>query len=306
MRRILRAAVPSVLFAAAVFAFAAGDVIILKGGARVDLKKAPERQGSVVLLTRSDGTLLSVRGSDVDWQATAAARKANGISGKPDPAVAVSPETPAEAARASREGPKARVKLTDADVGHVGEEESPAGEKKDAAVKPGGGRLEVIDYGQERSGTSLVVHGSMRNSGGTPAASARLTVTAMDDKGETIASGEAGLSNGQVEPGGTISFSVTIPVGEKFVGSIRFAPQWLASALPGPARSPVPGAAPAPAPAPAKAAAAPSPVPTPYGQGSLYAAPAPPASLTPSADGKTGYIPGMSSPENQPKPPDQP
>ena len=304
MRRVLRTAVPCVVFAAAVFAFAAGDVIVLKGGARVDLRKAPERQGGVVLLTRADGTLLSVRGSDVDWQATAAARKAKGISAKPEPVVAGSPETPADAARASREGPKARVKLTDADVGHVGEEESPTGEKKDAAARAGGGRLEVIDYGQERSGASLVVHGSMRNSGSTPAASARLTVTAMDEKGETIASGEAGLSNGQVEPGGTISFSVTIPVAEKFVGSIRFAPQWLAAALPGPARSPVPAAAAAPAKAAAAPGAAPSPVPTPYGQGSLYAAPAPPASLTPSADGKTGYIPGMSSPENQPKAPD--
>lgn len=305
MRRALRAVMPCVLLAAAAFAIGAGDVVVLKGGARVDLRKAPERQGGVVLLTRSDGTLLSVHASDVDWQATAAARKSARVSGKQEPAIAASPDTPAEAARASREGPKARVKLTDADVGHVGEEESPTSEKKDAAVRSGGGRLEVIDYAQERSGTSLIVHGSIRNSGGTPAANARMTVTAMDEKGETIASGEAGLSNGQVEPGGTVSFSVTIPVGEKFVGSIRFAPQWLASALPGAARSPVPAAPPPP---PGKAAsaagAAPSPVPTPYGQGTLYAAPAPPASTTPSADGKTGYIPGMSSPENQPKAPD--
>ena len=78
------------------------------------------------------------------------------------------------------------------------------------------------------------MRGSVRNTGVTAAANVRMTVTALDEKGETIASGDAGLSNGVVDPGGTVSFSVTIPVGEKFVGSIRFAPQWIASAAPGP------------------------------------------------------------------------
>jgi hypothetical protein len=287
---------------AAVFVFAAGDVVVLKGGARLDLRKAPEKQGNVVLLTRSDGTLLSVNDADIDWKATAAARNAARVPAKPEPAIAATPDTPAEAARASREGPRARVKLTDADVAHVVEEEPPPGEKKDAAARSGGARLEVVDYAQDRSGPSLVVRGSIRNSGGAPAANVRMTVTAMDEKGETIASGDAGISNGVIESGGSVSFSATIAVGEKFVGSLRFAPQWLASAAPGPARSPVP-AAPSPAPGRPATAANPPPVPTPYGRGTLYAAPAPPASLTPPADGNTGYIPGMSSPENQPKPP---
>jgi hypothetical protein len=264
------------------------------------LRKPPERQGGVVLLTRSDGTLLSVHADDIDWKATTAARNAGRTSAKQEPAIAASPDTPAEAARASREGPRARVKLTDADVGHVGDEESPAGEKKDAAARSGGARLDVVDYGQERSGGSLVVRGSIRNSGGTPAANVKMTVTAMDEKGETIASGEAAISNGLVEPGGTVSFSVTIPVGEKFVGSIRFAPQWLAAAAPGPARSPI---AAAPTPPAGRPASPPAPVPTPYGRGSLYAAPAPSASTTPPADGNTGYLPNMSTPENQPKTP---
>jgi hypothetical protein len=301
MRKILRAAAPVLLLAAA-FVFAAGDVVVLKGGARLELRKPPERQGSLVLLTRSDGTLLSVRAADVDWKATAAARNAGG-SASQGPSVAGSPETPAEAARASREGPKARVKLTDADVGHVVEEESPA-EKKDAVVRSGAGRLEVVDYAQERSGTSLIVRGTIRNTGGAPAANVKMTVTGMDEKGETIATGEAVISNGVVESGGTVSFSVTIPVGEKFVGSLRFAPQWLAPAAPAPApgRSPVP-AGPTPVAGKAASPASPAPAPTPYGRGTLYAAPAPSASTTPPADGNTGYLPGMSSPENQPKPP---
>ena len=47
----------------------------------------------------------------------------------------------------------------------------------------------------------------------------------------------------------------------------------------------------------------PGPTPTPYGRGTLYAPPAASAATTPPADDHRGYLPGMSSPENQPKPP---
>lgn len=290
------------LFAVGAIVFAAGDVVVIKGGARIELQKPIVRQGNVVLLTRSDGTLLSVPAADIDWKATEAARNAARAPAKGASAVKAPPETPAQAARAGRNGPKARVKLTDADVSHVTDEELASGAKKDVSPPSGSGRLEVIDYEQEKSGGNLIVRGSIRNSNATPAANARMTVTAMDEKGEKIATGEAGLSNSVVEPGGTVSFSVTIPVGERFVGSIRFAPQWLVSAPSGPVAAPTP-AAPSPSAAKPPSPQSPAPAPTPYGRGNLYAAPAPSASTTPPADGKTGYLPNMSSPENQPKPP---
>ena len=98
-------------------------------GCNTDMTPTPTRQGNVVLLTRADGTLLSVRASDVDWKATAAAKAARG-PGKPAPAVMPPPESPAQAAKSGREGPKARVKLTDADVSHA------AGEETDSEEKP--------------------------------------------------------------------------------------------------------------------------------------------------------------------------
>lgn len=295
--RNIRGGIASVLlFAAAAFCFAAADVVVLQGGARVELQKPPARQGNVVLLTSADGTLLSVRASDIDWKATAAARAARVSSGKPSPVVTPPPDSLAQAAKSGKDGPKARVKLTDADVAHATEEETGSEEKpKKEEARSGTAKLDVVDYSQEKAGTNLVVRGSMRNSGATPAVNTHMTVTAMDEKGEKIASAEAGLSNGLVAPGATVSFTATIPVGEKFVGTLRFAPQWI---------SPVP---PAPAAAPAGRAGtsgqAPAPAPTPYGLGNLYAAPAPSASTTPPADGKTGYLPNISSPENQPKVP---
>jgi hypothetical protein len=297
-----RTIAPVLLFAAGAIVFAAGDVVVIKGGARIELQKPIARQGNVVLLTRSDGTLLSVPAADIDWKATEAARNAARAPAKGASAVEAPPETPAQAARAGRSGPKARVKLTDADVGHVTDEELASGPKQDVSPRSGSGRLEIVDYQQEKAGGNLVVRGSIRNSGATPATSSRMTVTAMDANGEKIATGEAGLSNGVVAPGGTVSFSVTIPVGERSAGSIRFAPQWLATEPSGPVAAATP-AAPSPSAEKPPTRQSPAPAPTPYGLGSLYAAPAASASTTPPADGKTGYLPNMSSPENQPKPP---
>jgi len=293
---------PLLLFAAGAVVFAAGDVVVIKGGARIELQKPIARQGNVVLLTRSDGTLLSVPAADIDWKATEAARKAAMAPAKGPSVVEAAPETPAQAARAGRNGPRARVKLTDADVGHPMDEEPAPGAKPDVSPQSGSGRLEIVDYQQEKAGGNLVVRGSIRNSGTSQATGSRMTVTAMDEKGEKIATGDAGLSNSVVAPGSAVSFSATIPVGEKSVGSVRFAPQWLASAPPGPAAAATPAAPSASAEKP-PARQNPTPVPTPYGLGSLYAAPAASASTTPSADGKTGYLPNVSSPENQPKPP---
>ncbi len=291
------------LFAAAALALAA-DVVVLKGGSRIELKKPPVRQGTVVMLTRSDGTLLSVPASEIDWKATAAASAAARAPAAPAPVVKAPPETPAEAARSGRAGAKARVKLTDADVAHVAEVEPASGEKekKESEPRSGAARLEIADYTQEKAETDLVVRGSLRNSGGVPASGARMTVTALDEKGEKIASGEAVISSGSLEPGATASFSAKIPLGEKSSSSIRFAPQWLAPAPQTPAPSPTPGPAP-PASGGAASGQNPERRPTPYGQGTLFAAPAPSASTSPPEDGKSGYLPGMASPENQPKPP---
>ena len=293
------------LLLAAAASLRAADVVVLKGGSRIELKKPPVRQGAVVLLTRSDGTLLSVSAADIDWRATASASAA-GRGPAPAPVVAAPAETPAEAARSGRPGAKAKVKLTDADVSHTGEVENASGEKekKEGETRSAAARLEVADYSQEKSETDLVVHGSLRNSGGVPASNARMSVMALDEKGEKIASGDASISSNSIEPGATVSFSAKIPIGEKTAVAIRFTPQWLAPAPPAPAPTPAPRAvAPASGRAPSPAGQNPEPRPTPYGLGTLYAAPVPSASETPPEDGTTGYLPGVSSPENQPKPP---
>lgn len=286
------------LFGAALSGLAR-DVVVLKGGVSIELKGPWVRRGNAALLTRADGTLLSVPVTEIDMKATAAAKASRGQ--RPDAVVvAAPPQNPAQAARLSRDGPKARVKISDADVRHV-YDLSGEGEKKESETVSGGPRLEIADYSQEKAGGNLIVHGVLRNPGGAPAINARLSVSALDEKGEKIGSGEASLSNGLVEPGATISFSATVPIGEKFPASIRFAPQWVSTSPVSPGAARAPGA-PAPQPA-APRPTPPPPSPTPYGRGNLYSDPPPSASTTPPADDHRGYLPEPSRPEDQPKKP---
>ncbi len=292
---------------AATAAAAAGDVVVVRGGAKIPIRGPILRRGETVLLTRTDGTLLSLPVSEVDFKATAVASAAPPAP-RPAPAIASVPETPAAAARANRERPKARVRLTDADVAHQLDLTGSRGpeEKKEGGGGSGPGRVEIADYDQQQAGEQLLVSGTLRNPGASSATNVRLTVTALDEKSQTISSTQAVLANVLLEPGRTAPFSARLSPGQVRVAGLRFAPQWLATA---PAASSGAGWAAAansgeaPEASAPRTAAPPAPSPAPYGRGLLYAAPPPPASFQPPADGKTGYIPGASSPENQPKVP---
>ena len=285
-------------------ASSAADVAVLRGGTRIQLKSPLVRQGNTVLLTRADGTLLSLPASELDLAATAAA------NARPAPRSSAGPvrasETPAGAARAVREAPKARVRVTDADVGHpLRGMASAAPEEKKESSGSGAGRVEIADYDQQRLEADVVVKGNLRNPGATPATGVRLNVSAVDDKGQVIVSAPAVVASAVLEPGRTSAFSVRLAVGQTPVSVLRFAPQWVSTPL-APAGSAAPGAAGTPAapgaePSASRPAAQPTAVP--YGQGLFYAAPPPNAPSVAPADGKTGYIPGAASPENQPKPP---
>ena len=283
---------------------ALADVVVLKGGTVVTLKQPYVRRGNTAYLTRADGTLLSVPVSEIDREATAAANQAAAASASSPAAAPAAPaSTPAEAVRANADAssPKAKVRITDADVSHPLEYEDPAAAKdENAPAAIGGPRVEVADYTQEQKGDTLLVKGSLRNPGQGPAENVRMTVTAIDEKGQSIDGGLATLSKGTVGSGQSVDFTASVNVGQKTVATVRFAPQWTTPKPP-----PAPPAAGAPGSAAASGAsnAPPAPRPTPYGRGTLYAPPAASAPSQPPADGKTGYIPGAASQDQQPKPP---
>jgi hypothetical protein len=297
----MRKSLVAMLFSvgAALSVGAGADVVVLKGGTVVPLKEPVVRRGNTAYITRADGTLLSVPVSEIDREATAAANRPTEAAAGSAAATAPAASTPAEAARAKSEAPKARVRITDADVSHPLDLDAESGQPKtEADSNVPGPRVEVADYTQEMKGEALVVRGSLRNVGQAPAESLRMNVTAIDDKGLGIEGATASLSKSVLEPGKTVEFQASLNVGQKVVTSLRFAPQW---------------AAPRPPPPPAQAGATgsvdprtgrpPAPRPTPYGRGTLYAPPVANAPSQAPADGKTGYIPGASNPDQQPRPP---
>jgi hypothetical protein len=290
----------AVLFAAisGLAGLALADVVVLKGGTVVPLKQPWVRRGNTAYLTRTDGTLLSVPVSEIDRQATAAANQA--AAAPAAPAETAPASTPAEAARATTDpaNPKAKVRITDADVSHPLDLGIPEEAKPEPAAGAGGPRVEVADYTQELVNDALVIKGSLRNPGQGPAENVRMTVSAIDEKGQAIDGTTATLSKGTVGSGQSVDFTASLKVGSRTVASLRFNPQWTPPKPP-PAAAPAAGQT-AAAGAPS---AAPAPRPTPYGRGNIWAPPVANAPSEPPPDGKTGYIPGATSPDNQPKPP---
>jgi len=282
-----------------------GDVVVLKGGTVIALKQPVVRRGSTAYLTRADGTLLSVPVSEIDRDATAAA---NHTPAPPAPKEAAAASTPADAARTGKDGQKARVRITDADVSHPLDLSSTGAEDKDKKKDEtaGGPRVEVADYTRQKNGGTLLVKGTLRNPGQGPAENVRMTVSAMDEKGQPLEGANATLSKGTVDSGGTVEFTASLNVGEKSVSTLHFQPQWTVPPPPAPAQAGGrPGAAAGQAQAGGGANGAPAPQPTPYGRGNLYAAPVASASTDTPSDSHTGYLPSVSHPDNQPKPPNR-
>jgi hypothetical protein len=296
-----RSGLAAAVLTCAAAAALAGDVVVLKGGTVIPLKQPVVRRGNTAYITRADGTLLSVPASEIDRDATAAANR---------PVAAAVPEaapasTPAGAVGATKEGPKARVRITDADVSHPLEYDAVTGAAKDKDKEkkdqgPGAPKVEVADYTREKNGAALVIKGTVRNVGQGAAENVHMAVTAIDEKGQSIDGANANLSKGTVDAGSSVEFNASLNVGEKTVATIRFEPAW--TAPPPPAPTSRPGAADAAAGAANKP---PAPAPTPYGRGTLFAAPVANATSEPPSDSHTGYLPGASNPDNQPKPPNR-
>ena len=306
----LRASLAAGLLVAAA-AVAGADVLVLRGGSRIPIKGPILQQGQNILVTNTDGTLLSVPSAEVDLKATAAANAPQPAAPAAVPATAAA-ETPAEAARGAR-GPKARVRVTDADVSHQMDMMTSSSQPQEAKTAAGAatvGRVELMEYHQTKAGDQLVVNGMLRNPGTQTVNGVKLNVTALDENGKVLSASPANVAGSSVDPGRTLAFTATLPVGQVLVPILRFSPQWIPPPPPADKDTVAAAAAaskdqgseakPAGSSAESKPAA---PQPTPYGRGTLYAPPIASAPTTAPADGKTGYIPGASSPENQPQPP---
>lgn len=199
--RVGAAALAALLFAAG---GARADWLVLADGSAMEIKGPPATRGQMVVFQMPNGTLASLRLSEVDLEAsarrTAAARERK-------TAPAASPAPPAEEK-------KAVFVITDADVRHVSaaaasEPGDSANEPEGAAAKPeksGRQRLIVSQWGQDDSGQVLTVFGSLENRDLNAAGAVRLTVVARDGEGTVVGRAAAGLGMTTLLPGQSTQF----------------------------------------------------------------------------------------------------
>jgi hypothetical protein len=180
---------------------ARADWLVLVDGSSMEIDGAPETRGSMVVFQLSDGTLASLKLSEVDLEAsarlTAAARER-----KTAP--------PASRAPAPDEK-KAVFVITDADVRHVSAQAAAtAGDSDDKSAAPdaerSGQRLIIRQVAEDDSGQRLAVFGVVENRDSNAAGAVRLTVLARDGEGVEVGRASAGLGMTTLLPGQSTRF----------------------------------------------------------------------------------------------------
>jgi hypothetical protein len=283
----------------------AADQVVLKDGRTLDTKKPPVVRGRQAILVLADGKLVSIPATEIDTEKTAAlAKKAVESAKSPAAPASLAPPSLADAARATRDAKKATVVLTDQDV--AGGWLEPGDEKKSATA----GRVIVSNVSAKKTGSGTAVTGSVQNVGEGPVEGVAVTVEAVGDKGQTVASAFGQLSADALAPGEKATFSASLDAAAT-AQNVRVSPRWRAApkasdtpetatagGKPGAAKAEAPPPEPAPAPTPAPPPAA---EPTPPPRSPDVAAPPANAPVgAPSQPGGT-YMPQPSS--DQPKPP---
>jgi hypothetical protein len=280
----------------------AADQVVLRDGRTLDTKKPPEIRGRQAILVLADGKLVSIPAAEIDAEKTAElARKAAAAVKPASTPVPGAAGSLTEAARATRDGKKATVVLTDQDV--AGGWLEPADEKKG----PGAGRVVVSNVSARKVSNGTSVTGSVQNVGGSPVEAIAVTVEVVGDKGQTVASAFGQLSADALGVGEKATFTALLDAAAT-AANVRALPRWRSSAResestdaatggkPAATKAEAPAPEPSPAPAPTRA-----PEPTPPPRPPDVAAPPANAPVgAPSQPGGT-YVPQPSS--DQPKPP---
>jgi hypothetical protein len=186
---------------------AAADWLVTRAGARVETKGSWQIKGKLVVFTRADGSLASLRLSEVDLEAS---RKAT----EGAKAAAAAPPAPPP--------PKKKLAvLTDKDFPKAAKEGSKpaeaAEEAKEAAAasqdtKPPG-TVSVSSWKRldRAGGDGIEIQGTLQNNTDQIAAGVAIEVELYDEAGARIATATGVLSTPSIQPRGTVEFRAAFP-----------------------------------------------------------------------------------------------
>jgi hypothetical protein len=194
------------------------DWLVTREGARMEIQGHWQVKGKLVVFTRTDGTLASLRLSEVDLEAserlTAEAVEA---------AVAAETEEATRQAAPEPEKKKSKFVLTDADFRKPEAPPAAEGEEgKAQTVTPEGQEVgesasqETVVVGSWRQaarteGDGLDIFGVLQNTGNELATDVALTVELFAETGEQLGTSQAVLSAPGIRPNASITFRAAFP-----------------------------------------------------------------------------------------------
>jgi len=213
------------LLAALAAAPSAADWLVTRAGSRVETHGPWQVKGKLVVFTLANGSLSSLRASEVDLDAS---RRQTAMA-----AAAASAPAP----RREEAAPRKRVSVTDKDLRHA---EPPAAaqdatqkDAKDGAAKAAAAKgqdakeaagLAVTSWERSAEGGHVVVSGRLRNDAKVAATDIVLTVHVFDDAGTRLATAQGTLSATVLMPGQEALFHVDFPSVVTFA-SLTFEPR---------------------------------------------------------------------------------
>jgi len=190
---------------------ASADWLVLRDGARVETKGPWTVKGNLVVFTLPNSTLGSLRGADLDLEASSrataeakAAAEAKVVAAAQPPAL------------------KPVLVLTDKDVEHIDPAtivpSAPTGQSVPGATAPAPaaapqGAVQIADWDQSLSqaDNGVMITGTVTNKGTDTALAVTVTARLYDDAGKLLGTAPASLSTEALPSGQSARFTVVFP-----------------------------------------------------------------------------------------------
>ena len=182
---------------------AAGDWLVTTDGASIETAGPWEVKGRLIVFTRSDGQLSSMRASLVDLEASKQLTEQKAAqAAAPPPAPAPPPSKPPV------------LVLTDDDVAPYEEEaaaptDTAAGDEQQRQLAPEGLVVLGWDSLEQDNGSEIV--GNLRNDGDLVQTRVEVTVRVLTSDGQPLTVQRAVLANATLPPGRSTEFRLLVP-----------------------------------------------------------------------------------------------
>ncbi len=179
---------------------AAGDWLITREGERIETRGPWTEKGRMIVFTLPNGTLSSIRASEIDLEASRTA-------------TAEAQAPPSEERAAEPAAKKPLFVLTDRDVRRVPTTPRPEdAEDEEAGPAPVEGGVEVVSWKELEGGDPGVqIFGTLRNRGREVVSGVAVTVSLLDEAGQVLDSSDAAVNDRVVGPAGLTNFRVSFP-----------------------------------------------------------------------------------------------